>query len=161
MSDARNKLQCRKNNNHRKILDLAVDLDYLSFSHPNPTHLPKHQTLCPNHQFSQRIWYVEYHFVHVHMEWGQKFRKSEISLDTGNFSNLRIRILFRLRLQSSIQPKFTHVFTKEMTTQTPATAEIEKWLQIRSDFSQSFDSGSGSERKTQNPAEVDSGTPDP
>jgi len=39
-----------------------------------------------------------------------------------------------------------------MTTQTPATAEIEKWLRVR--FSQIFDSGS--ERKTQNPAGVDS-----
>jgi len=43
-------------------LDLALDLNYSSFSHPNPnlnpTHLPKHETLSPNHQFSQRIWYV-------------------------------------------------------------------------------------------------------
>jgi len=28
-----------------------------------------------------------------------------------NFSNLRVRLLFRLRLVSSIQPKFTDVFT--------------------------------------------------
>jgi len=46
-----------------------------------------------------------------------------------------------------------------MTTQTPATAEIEKWLRIRARFSQIFNFGS--ERKTQNPAGVDSGTPDP
>ena len=39
----------------------------------NPTHLPKHQTLSPNLQFSQRIWYVEYHPVHAHMAWSQKF----------------------------------------------------------------------------------------
>jgi len=44
-----------------------------------------------------------------------------------------------------------------MTTQTPATAEIKNWL--RPGFSQIFDSGS--ERKTQNPAGVDSGNPDP
>jgi len=44
-----------------------------------------------------------------------------------------------------------------MTTQTPATAEIEKWLRVW--FFQIFDSGS--ERKTQNPAGVDSGIPDP
>jgi len=28
---------------------------------------------------------------------------------SGNFLNLRIRLLFRLRLQSSIQPQFTYV----------------------------------------------------
>ena len=40
--------------------------------------------LSPSHQFSQRIWYVqvEYHFVHAYMSWNQKFRKSEILLDT-------------------------------------------------------------------------------
>jgi len=50
---------------------------------------------------------------------------------TGYFSNLRIRLLFRLQLQSSIQPWFTHVFTYEMTTQTPVTAEIKKWHRNR------------------------------
>ena len=48
-----------------------------------------------------------------------------------------------------------------MTAQTPAPAEMEKWLQSWSGFSQIFDSGSGSERKTQNLAGVDSGNPDP
>jgi len=50
-----------------------------------------------------------------------------------------------------------------MTAQTPATAEMEKWLLVRSGFSQIFDSGSGSgsERESQNPAGVDSGNPDP
>jgi len=45
-----------------------------------------------------------------------------------------------------------------MATQTPATAEIEKWLRIR--FSQIIESVtvSGSERNTQNPAGVDSGS---
>jgi len=47
----------------------------------------------------------------------------------------------------------------EMTAHTPATAEMEKWLRIRVRFSQIFDSGS--ERKTQNPARVDSGNADP
>jgi len=42
----------------------------------------------------------------------------------GKFSNLRIRLLFTLRLPS-IQRKSTNVFL-DMTTQTPATAEIEK-----------------------------------
>ena len=46
-----------------------------------------------------------------------------------------------------------------MTTQTPATAEIDKWPRVR--FSQIFDSGSGSERKTHNSAGVESGYPDP
>jgi len=57
-----------------------------------------------------------------------------------------------------MQPKFSNVFTQEMpyvkTTQTPAAAENEKWLRLR--FSQIFDSGTGSERKTQDPAGVDS-----
>ena len=66
------------NYNHSKILDWVLDLNYFSFPNPklkpNPTHLPKHQTLTPNHQFSQRILFVEYHSVHVCMAWSQKFR---------------------------------------------------------------------------------------
>jgi len=41
------------------------------------------QIASPNNQFYQRIWYVEYYSVDVYMVWNQKFRKSEISLDTG------------------------------------------------------------------------------
>ena len=41
---------------------------------PNPTYLPKHQMLSPNHQFSQRSQYVECCSVHAHMAWSQKFR---------------------------------------------------------------------------------------
>jgi len=50
-----------------------------------------------------------------------------------------------------------------MTTQTPAAAEIKNSTPdgSGSGFSQNFDSGSGYERKTQNPAGIDSGTPDP
>jgi len=75
-------LPFENNYNHWKILDLMLDLNYF-FSNPNPKHLPKHESLSSNHQFSQRIWYVEYNSMHVHMVWSQKFRKSEISLDTG------------------------------------------------------------------------------
>ena len=78
MWDTHNKLQYGNNHNHWKILDLILDLNYFSFSNPNPnpkpTHLPKHQTLSPNHQFSQGIWFVEYYSVHAHMAWSQKFR---------------------------------------------------------------------------------------
>ena len=42
MSEAHNKLQYGNNYNHRKILDLVLDLKCFSFSNPNPTHLPKH-----------------------------------------------------------------------------------------------------------------------
>jgi len=49
------------------MLDLVLDLNYLSISKPNPTHLPKHQTLGPNDQFSRRIWNVEYYSVHAYM----------------------------------------------------------------------------------------------
>jgi len=52
----------------------------------NQTHLPKHQTLSSNNQFSQRIWYAEYHSAHAYMAWSHEFRKSEISLETGNLS---------------------------------------------------------------------------
>jgi len=56
------------------------------FSNPNPnltpTHLPKHQTLNPNYQFSQRIWCVEYYSAHEHMAWSQMLPKSQILLDT-------------------------------------------------------------------------------
>jgi len=48
---------------------------------------------------------------------------------------------------------------KEMTAQTRATAEMEKWLWIRVRFFTNFwlRYGSRSERKTQNPSGVDSG----
>ena len=46
-------------------MDLVLDFNCFSFStpnpNPNPTHLPQHQTMSPNHQFSQRIWCVEYY----------------------------------------------------------------------------------------------------
>jgi len=53
MSDTRNKLQYGNNYSRWKILDLVLDLNYFSFSNPNSnsTHLRKHQTLSPNHQF--------------------------------------------------------------------------------------------------------------
>ena len=83
-----NKLQYGNNCNHWKILDLVLDLNCVSSSNPNPTpnpaHSPKHETLNPNHQFYLSIRYMEYYFVHVHMAWSQKFRKSEIKLDTCN-----------------------------------------------------------------------------
>jgi len=46
-------------------LDLIVELNYFSFSHPNPTHLPKHEFLRPNNQFYQRIGHEEYQSVHA------------------------------------------------------------------------------------------------
>jgi len=39
-------------------LDLVLDLNYFSNPNPNPTHLPEHQILSPNRQFSQRMSYV-------------------------------------------------------------------------------------------------------
>ena len=78
MSDTHNVLQYGNMLNQGKILDLILDFNYFSFSNcninPNPTHLPKHQILSPNHQFSQRILYVECCSVHAHMAWSQKFR---------------------------------------------------------------------------------------
>jgi len=93
MSDTHNKLQYGYNYNHWKIMDLVLDLKYFCFCNPNikpnTTHLPKHQTLSPDHQFSQRIEYVEYNSVNAHMAWSQKLRKSEISFDNGLKRNLQ------------------------------------------------------------------------
>jgi len=59
ISDTHNKLYYENKYNHLKILDLVLDLNYFSVPNPNanpkPTHLPKLQTLSPNHRFSQRI----------------------------------------------------------------------------------------------------------
>jgi len=73
-------------------LDLVVGLNYFYFSYPNPnpTHLPKHEFLSPNNHFYQRIWYVECYSVHAYTVWSQKFRKSEISLDTGLYNGAQI-----------------------------------------------------------------------
>jgi len=78
MSDTHNKPQYGDNYNHWKMLDLVLDLNRFYFSNQNinhnPTHLTEHSTLSPNHHFSQRILYVEeYHSVHAHMAWSQKF----------------------------------------------------------------------------------------
>jgi len=48
---------------------------------------------------------------------------------SGSFSNMRIRLLFRLRLPS-VQLGIYPYFTKEITKQTPATAKIKKWPRI-------------------------------
>ena len=48
MSDTHNKLQYGNNYKHWKILDLVLDLNYISFSNPNPTHLPNHWSLSAN-----------------------------------------------------------------------------------------------------------------
>jgi len=82
MSDTHKKLQYGNNYNHWKILDLVLDI---FFSYPKPnrnqTHLPKHQTLSTDHQFSKRIWYVEYYSVHAHMAWSQEFRFTSAVVD--------------------------------------------------------------------------------
>jgi len=65
-------------------LDLVLDVNYFSFPHPipnpNPTHLPKHESPSPNHEFSQRIWYVEYYSVHKYMAWSHKFSLTPVVL---------------------------------------------------------------------------------
>ena len=60
-----------------KNIGLNLRIQLFSFSNcnikPNPTRLPKHQILSPNHPFSQRIQYSECCSVHAHMAWSQKF----------------------------------------------------------------------------------------
>ena len=103
-------------------MDLILDLNYFSFFHPNPTHLPKHQTiaLSPNHQFSQRIWYVEYYSVHVHMAWSQKFRLTPDSHGlkmTDRFncetkSELSVGLLLFLSLKSCLKNKVIRIIPR-------------------------------------------------
>jgi len=78
MSGIHNKLLHGNNFNHWKFSDLVVDLNYFSFSRPNPNpypaDLPKHEFPTPNNQFYRHIWRVEYYSVHACIVWSQKFR---------------------------------------------------------------------------------------
>jgi len=65
---------------------------------------------------------------------------------SGNYSNSRIRLLFKLR-SLYIHPKLTHVFTQETTMWTPFDGKIKNWTRIGSGFSQIIDSSTGSEKK--------------
>jgi len=74
---------------------------------------------------------------------------------------MRIRLLFRLRLPS-IQPKFTHAFFKKWPSRLLLLPKLRSDSGSGWGSSQNFDSGCGSgSKKIQNPAGVDSGTPDP
>ena len=64
----------RSTSAHSLHQHLVIDLNYFPFSHPNATHLPKHEFLSPNNQFYQRICHEEYQSVHAYMVWSQKFR---------------------------------------------------------------------------------------
>jgi len=55
MSGTHNKLYYGNNFNIWKILDLSLRPQLFFFFSPNPTHLPKLESLSPNHQFSQHI----------------------------------------------------------------------------------------------------------
>jgi len=65
-----------------KNIGLNLRLQLFSFSNgntnPNPPHLPKHQILSPNHQFSQHILYVECCSAHARTAWSQKFRLTPV-----------------------------------------------------------------------------------
>ena len=85
---------------------------------------------------------------------------SESRSGSGNFSNLWIRLLFRHRLPS-IQPKCfflrTHVFYPCFHLRIDIYKRPRKFLLLPK-FKSDSGSGSGSERKTQNPAGFDSGS---
>jgi len=70
---------------------------------------PKFQTPAGVH--SGQWW----HFFRLRLRSCFKLFKSGCGSGSGNFSNFQIRFLFRLRLHSSIQPKFTHVCTYDRT----------------------------------------------
>jgi len=86
------------------------------------------------------------HFFRLRLRFCSKFFESGSGSRCVNFSNLRVRLLFRL-LRQSRQPKITNDFTSEIPTQIPATADIDSGS--GSDTSKIFDSGSVSafERK--------------
>ena len=61
---------------------------------PNPTHLPKHQILSLNHQFSQRIWYVECcSDVDAHMAWTQEFSLTAVIQPSASNAVLKRSVL--------------------------------------------------------------------
>ena len=77
---------------------------------------------------------------------------------SGNFSNLRIRLPFRLRLPP-IQPKFAMFLLKKRPRRLLLLLTLNRDSGSGSVFSHIFESGS--KRKIQNPTGVDSGTADP
>ena len=63
------------------------------------------------------------HFFRLRLRSCSKIFESGSVSGSGNFSNVRIRLLFRLRLQSR-KPKITNGLTLVISSQTPATTEI-------------------------------------
>ena len=166
---------------------------------PYPTHLPKHQALKPNHQFSQRIWYVEYCSAHAHMVWSQKFRltpekmQNPTGADSWTVATVHLPSqtrggrshIFRLRLRSCSKifksGNFSNLWIRSDSYSYPGYHQCKrnsamKWNVLwprrllllpkmandpwsGSYFSQTFDSGSVSEKKTQNPFGIVSDTP--
>jgi len=126
-------------------LDLVFYRNYFSFSHanPNPTHLPKHKSLSPNHQSSVFSTYLlcslKYFSVHAYMAWNQKFPGPEM-FQIWDF-------LFRIRL-SSIQPKFTMFLHKKWPHRLLLPPKLKNDSSSWSSFSHNFDSGPSSRRKT-------------
>ena len=107
---------------------------------PDPAPKEKHRIFpesnsatgsCPTSAMLPDIKGGRSHFFRLRLCSCSKIFESVSGSGSGNFSNLRIWLMLRLLRQSSIQPSFTHVFTLEITTQTPATAEIENWLRVR------------------------------
>jgi len=80
-----------------KIPDLVVDLNYFSFSHPNPTHLRKHEFLSPYNQFSAYLVCRILLCACVHGV------KSEISLDTGS-SQIQVQPNAHLWREETLTP---------------------------------------------------------
>jgi len=93
--------------------------------------------------------------IHGHLWWtpevaGVTFSDSD-SAPIPKFSNLdriRVRKFFKFGNLTPVTP---------VTNRSNQNSHIEKWLRIR--FSQKFNTPAGSERKTWNPARVDSGNP--
>jgi len=113
------------------------------------------------------------------MAWSQKFHKSEISLDTGvNFADFEfapvpkflnpepgpVPDLFQIWESDSCSDsgyhqsswEFTHILLKKLPNRLLQLPKLKSDPGFGSGLSQMFDSGT--ERKVQNPAGVDSGT---
>ena len=71
-------------------------------------------------KFSQRIWYVAYFSAHAHMTWSQKFRKLEISLDTGA-ENVKYT-------SRKWKKRFKFLFTKSENMILKATEIKRRWI---------------------------------
>jgi len=144
------------NFNHWTFSDLVLHLNYFSFSHPNPNlnppYLPKHEFLSPNNTFIRvfGVWNITLcmrTWCEIRNFASQKFPLTPVVsicpswLKLLSDASIYLNTLFFLK-------KNHHADTCNCRNWKVTPDQIPFFLQ-------NFDSGSGSERKTQNLAGVD------